>query len=623
MKKFFLYFLAFSLIVTVSTGCTSGLANTGWFKFTKKTANSSDSAITDDTAGDAANQVLSSETHQAATNETTDNTNADNGVSAPCPLEVSGNEPAFDEAYDDTSPETSAQAALMQEALDEALSFCEASQEFWQKGDFDNAIQALDQAYALLLKSSTGNDAKLMQQKEDIRSLISKRILEIYASRNIVVNGDHNAIPVTINKDVQAEIDLFTKGRERDFFIESYKRSGRYRPYILKKLEEAGLPPEISWLPLIESGFKSKALSRARALGLWQFIPSTGYKFGLERNMYVDERLDPEKATQAAIEYLTAMHNIFGDWATVLAAYNCGTARVLRIIRQQQINYLDDFWDLYQRLPRETARYVPRFLATLHIIENMEKYGMADIQPDPPLAYDKIKVNRSVSLKSIANATDIPCDTLITLNPDLRHNILPNEPYELKVPKTKGDIILAKIDAISVSSPPQRQFVYHRVRRGEALSTIARRYRTTVGSIARANNIYRHNYIVAGKLLKIPLSASWVSTKTQHYSKAGSSTGKHVVRSGESLWILARRYGTTVRTIMQLNDLKGTTLRVGQVLKMPGASPPEGVKTYKVKRGDSPFTIALSHGMSLRQFLQINNLHSRSTIYPGQEVYVK
>ncbi|MDY6823602.1 MAG: LysM peptidoglycan-binding domain-containing protein [Thermodesulfobacteriota bacterium] len=526
----------------------------------------------------------------------------------------------FGEEYADTA--TVSRHAQMQEALDEALDFCEASQEFWQKGDFENAIQALDQAYALLLKSNTGNDTKLMQQKEDIRTLISKRILEIYASRNIVVNGNHDAIPVTINKDVQKEIDRFTKGRDRDFFIESYKRSGRYRPYILEQLKKAGLPPEISWLPLIESGFKTGALSRARALGLWQFIPSTGYKFGLERNMYVDERMDPEKATGAAIEYLAAMHNIFGDWATVLAAYNCGTARVLRIIREQQINYLDNFWDLYQRLPRETARYVPKFLATLHIVDNMEKYGMADIEPYPSLEYDKIEINRSVSLKSIATATDIPYDTLENLNPELRHNVLPDEAYELKVPENKGEAILAKIDAIPVSSPPQRQFAYHRVRRGEALSTIARRYRTSVSSIARANNIYRQNYIVAGKLLKIPLSRQWVSTKTKLNSNSGG-TSRHVVKSGESLWILARRYGTTVKTIKQLNDLKGTTLRVGQVLKMPGGNPPEGVKTYKVKRGDSPFTIALNHGMSLRQFLRINNLHSRSTIYPGQELYVK
>ena len=138
-------------------------------------------------------------------------------------------------------------------------------------------------------------------------------------------------------------------------------------------------PKSCRGFPLIESGYKVKALSKARALGLWQFIPSTGYKFGLKRDQYIDERIDPIKSTDAAIAYLKELHNIFGDWATVLAAYNCGENRVLRVIRSQNINYLDNFWDLYERLPRETARYVPRFLATLHIMNDLAQYGLDNV----------------------------------------------------------------------------------------------------------------------------------------------------------------------------------------------------------------------------------------------------
>ncbi|MGB2927817.1 MAG: transglycosylase SLT domain-containing protein, partial [Desulfobacterales bacterium] len=169
----------------------------------------------------------------------------------------------------------------IQSIFDEALDFCEASQDFWQKGELENALEALDHAYSLILKIDTDDTAELIQQKEDLRYLISKRILEIYASRNIVVNGNHNAIPMVMNKHIQNEIDLFTKKGERRFFVEAYKRSGKYRPQIVSTLKKAGLPVELSWLPLIESGFKVNALSKARALGLWQFIPSTGYKFGL------------------------------------------------------------------------------------------------------------------------------------------------------------------------------------------------------------------------------------------------------------------------------------------------------------------------------------------------------
>ena len=210
-----------------------------------------------------------------------------------------------------------------QMVLDEALGFCEAAQEFWQKGELENALESLDQAYSLILDIEIEDQPQQMQQKEDLRFLISKRILEIYASRNTVANGSHNAIPLEMNRHVQAEIRLFTKGGEKNFFKQSLVRSGKYRPFILSKLKEAGMPEELSWLPLIESGFKVKALSKARALGLWQFIPSTGYKFGLKRNKYIDERIDPAKATNAAIAYLQEVHGIFGDWITALAAYNC------------------------------------------------------------------------------------------------------------------------------------------------------------------------------------------------------------------------------------------------------------------------------------------------------------
>ena len=314
-----------------------------------------------------------------------------------------------------------------QPILDNALEFCQAAQEFWQKGELDSALEALDRAYALILDIDTYDKPKLIQQKEDLRFLISKRILEIYASRNIVVNGNHNAIPMVMNKYIQNEIDLFTTGKEKNYFIESYRRSGMFRPRIIQALEAAGLPLELSWLPLIESGFKVRALSRARALGLWQFIPSTGYKFGLKRDKFIDERLDPIKSTKAAIEYLKELHQIFGDWSTVLAAYNCGEGKVLRVIRKQNVNYLDNFWDLYERLPRETARYVPRFLATLHIIKDPEKYGLDLTQTDQPLEYETVDVSKQVHIKSVAKCIDASPETLKLLNPELRYKILPAE----------------------------------------------------------------------------------------------------------------------------------------------------------------------------------------------------
>lgn len=516
----------------------------------------------------------------------------------------------------------------VQPFFDRALDFCEASQDFWQKGELDNALNALDQAYALIIDIDTSDDPKLIQQKEDLRFLISKRILEIYASRHIVVNGNHKAIPMTMNKHVQSEIDRLTKGRDRKFFIESYRRSGRFRPYIIEKLKQAGLPESLSWLPLIESGFKPQALSKARALGLWQFIPSTGSKFGLKRDMYVDERLDPDKSTMAAIEYLKELHQIFGDWTTVLAAYNCGEGRVLRIIRSQNVNYLDNFWDLYERLPWETARYVPKFLATIHIVNNMEKYGFQDIRPYPPYEYEAIEVTKQIYLQSIANYIQKPLSELICLNPELRYKMLPPDTYLLKIPSGNKETLIASIDIIPEASPPQRSFVYYKVRKGQTLSTIANRYKTTVLEITAANRIVHKNHIVAGTLLKIPQHGRGASSSFAEIDHRPSlSATSHTVKSGDSLWNIARRYGTTTTKIQARNNLTSTNLTVGQVLKLPGktitSAPAKQYKKYSVKAGDSPYNIATRYNMPLQQFLIINNLSSNSMIYPGQMLNVK
>ncbi len=530
---------------------------------------------------------------------------------APPLLQNSDNTENTDEQPEETLPD-----------IDRALDLCEAAQNFWQEGDLESALHALDQAYALIIDIDTNDIPKLIQQKEDLRFLISKRILEIYASRNTVVNGHHTAIPMTINEHIQKEIDRFVKGPDRSFFIASYKRSGLYRPYITENLKAAGLPETLSWLPLIESGFKTGALSRARALGLWQFIPSTGYKFGLERDTYIDERLDPIKSTQAAIAYLKELHQIFGDWTTVLAAYNCGEGRVLRIIRSQNVNYLDNFWDLYERLPRETARYVPRFLATLHIINNLEKYGMESIAVEPPLTFDTVTINRQVSLANIAKVISTSEKTLSKLNPELRYKILPAESYLLRVPKGLDEARITEIGNLPVSSPPRPAFVYHRVRRGQTLSAIAKRYGTSVQAISRANNINRRHLIVAGQLLKIPLRGS--SYRPSHRQRpVVKNATRHVVRRGDSLWIIAKRYGTTTTEIQKLNHLKSTNLVIGQVLKLPGYHSKRNLKVYKVKPGDSPYSIATKHNMDLEDLLTINRLTKYNKIYPGQSLYVE
>jgi membrane-bound lytic murein transglycosylase D len=389
-----------------------------------------------------------------------------------------------------------------QALLDAALELTVTAQTYWEDGDMDRAMESLDQAFANILRVP-GNDPKLSQQKEDLRFVISKRIMELYASQQVSVKGNHQAIPLTMNDHVQREIRSF-QTIERKFFLESYQRSGRYRGEMVKALKEAGIPEEISWLPLIESGFKVRALSRARAFGLWQFIPSTGYKFGLKRNNWVDERLDPDKSTAAAVAYLKELHQMFGDWATVLAAYNCGEGAVGRVIRSQKVSYFDNFWDFYERLPRETARYVPRFLAVLAIVNDPEHYGFTLPELDAPFSYETVAIDKPVHLKTLAEKLAMDMKDLIALNPELRRDATPNTVYALRVPPGKKEETLACMDQIAQWTPPREEYVRHRVRRGETLSVIALRYRTSVQKIMQANNIRSARLLRAGQMLKIP-----------------------------------------------------------------------------------------------------------------------
>ena len=518
-------------------------------------------------------------------------------------------------------------ALTAQEKIDQALELCDYAQEMWEKGKLEEAITNLDSAYSTILEIESETHSEFNQQKEDIRYLISKRILEIYASRQIVVNGLHNEIPITLNKHVQNEIKRLT-GPERKFFIKALERSEKFRPFITSELKKAGLPEEISWLPLIESGFKIRALSPARALGLWQFIPSTGYKFGLSRNYYIDERLDPHKSTMAAISYLKELHNLFGDWTTALAAYNCGEGRVLRTIRKQSINYLDNFWDLYQNLPRETARYVPRFLATLHIVNNLDNYNMKIDVPLLPVAFKTYEIKKQIRLKDIAKEIGVKEAVLKDLNPELRYGILPPESYQLKIPEGKTQIFLSKIDKIKTANPNLPKFVFHRIRRGDTLSGLAKKYKTSVRAISASNHIYKSHKIIVGKVLKIP---SKTNTANVHAAVSRPVVTGHrltyYVKSGDNLWNIARKFNTTTKSIIAINKLSTTALSIGQVLKVTSEKQSKiakkGTSTYKVRSGDSPFLIAKKYNMKLNRLLVLNHLNKKSKIFPGQKLIVE
>jgi membrane-bound lytic murein transglycosylase D len=454
--------------------------------------------------------------------------------------------------------------------LEDALSTFQDALAAWERGDSDSALQALDEAYGLILKAQLPPDSPLCQEKNDLRLLIAQRIQQIYAARLVTAGDNHRTIPLAENPDVLREIASF-QGKERRYFEEGYMRSGLYREMILEELRKEGLPEELSWMPLIESWFKVKALSKARALGMWQFISSTGYRFGLERDRWIDERLDPLKSTQAAVKYLIELHSFFGDWTTAMAAYNCGEIRVQNVIRTQRIDYLDNFWDLYRQLPVETARYVPRLIAALLIINNPEKYGFNLPQPYPSQRFETITVKRPFKLAALATSIGADAAELAFLNPELRYESTPNYEYAIRVPVGTGEKALLAANQLPNWIPPEAQYVWHYVRSGETLSTIAKRYRTTVSAIARLNNLRSVHFIKPRQRLKIP--------------------GRGVVSSSAS-----RSQSSPTRTTETV--------------------------AYKVRQGDTPIGIARRFSMPLEEFLLLNGLTAEAKIYPGQEVKV-
>ena len=471
--------------------------------------------------------------------------------------------------------ETPEPATLLHESLDKV----EAAKGLWEMGDLDAAFASLDEAYALMARVQPAGEPVLAQEKENLRQLISRSVVEIYASRQTTVGNRNGSIPLVLNEDVQREISSF-QGRERTFFLESYARSGLYRPMILARLAEAGLPEQLSWLPLVESGFKERAFSSARAAGLWQFISSTGYRYGLDRTDWVDERMDPEKSTVAAIGYLRDLHDLLGDWLTALAAYNCGEGNVLRQIGNQKEGYFDRFWDLYARLPRETRRYVPRFLATLAILEDPAKYGFDLPEPYLPPELETVEVARAAKLESFDQALSISSGSLARFNPELRRNATPKTPYALKVPKGQGVLLAASVAAIPEYTPPKVEVGTHRVRSGETLGLIAARYRTSVKSLMSLNNLRSANRLSVGQTLRVPTrggssepaprSARVAAPAPVETAKAIPSDGalvQHRVRSGESLWTIASRYGVSPEQIRSENNLKGNLIQIGQILQ--------------------------------------------------------
>ena len=457
---------------------------------------------------------------------------------------------------------------------------------------------------------------------------------------DIVSSEEYGSIKLVINRPVMTWISYF-KGRGRKHMRRYLERSSKYFPMMKKVLREQGLPESLVYVPLIESGLSSSAHSFASAVGYWQFIRSTGKRYGLKINSYVDERRDPVLSTRAAAQYFKALYNLFGDWYLALAAYNTGENRVKRAVMRYGTR---NFWKLAKRrrLHKETRNYVPKFLAAMIIAKNPARYGFEGIQYQEKLNYDTVKVFKSISLAKLAKNMGLDYKLLKGFNPKFRSdyvNVTPGGSTDIRVPKGLGRQAIAKIDS-SYSVAPKiipNDYYWYRVRRGDTLSHIAMRNRTGVSTIRRLNRLGRRSFIRVGQRLKVPDRGT--RSLRARYRRKGRSrkvdlgSGEfHTVRRGENLSLIARKYGVSVSKLKRLNRLgRRSLIKAGQKIKIKEKKPSKTSRIkgssrsnyHIVKSGENLTLIARKYGASIGKIRAWNGLGRRSVLRPGQKLRVK
>ena len=388
-------------------------------------------------------------------------------------------------------------------------------------------------------------------------------------------------IPIVINDQVESFIEYFRTTHRKPFAL-WLQRSGRYIPMMKEVLKANGLPEDLVYMALIESGFNPKAYSRRRASGPWQFITRTGKRYGLEVDWWIDERRDPEKSTIAAARHLKDLYDQFSCWYLAAAGYNAGAGKISRAIKRYQT---EDFWELtkYRYLKRETRHYVPKMIAAALIAKEPEKYGFTDIEYDEPIRYEKVTVTDATDLKVIARCCEVDYETIKALNPELKMWCTPplRPDYEVKIPVgTRGKFL----QNFSQLDPSERiTFRQHQVRQGDTLSTIARHYGIKKEPIMEVNDFKSPRQLRTGSSIIIPIPADRALARDERGGMEPRITKKraarapkrvvvaevrgpfkeirYVVKEGDTLWDIALMYNLRVTDIRRWNNLRGNTIR--------------------------------------------------------------
>jgi membrane-bound lytic murein transglycosylase D len=443
---------------------------------------------------------------------------------------------------------------------------------------------------------------------------------------------------------LQRELDWYA--RHPGYMQRVSERATPYMHYVIETIEENNLPSELALLPIVESAFQPFAYSHGRAAGIWQFIPSTGRRFGLKQNWWYDGRRDVYAATQAAVTLLETLNQEFdGDWLLALAAYNSGSGTVHKAIRRnQKRGKPTDFWSL--ELPRETRAYVPKLLALKKLIADPAAYEM-QLNPIPNEPYfSRVELNWQIDLARAADLAEISLDELYRLNPGYnRWATAPDGPHHLLIPLENIDIFAANLDAL----PPEERirWIRHKIRPGDTLSTIALKYNTSIATIKQVNRI-RGSFLRAGKSLTIPVAsqsaASYRFSETQRI-KSLQNTPRHgvkvvhIVQPGDTFWDLAQRHKVNVRALAKWNGMAPrdplmpgqklviwsrnstqTSSSEAALLSLPQQRSVTKQIGYKVRRGDSLSKISRKFRVSVDELRRWNNLPKGKYLQPGQSL---
>ena len=380
-----------------------------------------------------------------------------------------------------------------------------------------------------------------------------------------VLGSEQIDLPIEMNDQVVGAINLYS-GKFRNWFSRALSRGLPHLPRIREILAEAGIPQDLAYIPIVESAFNPVALSRAKAKGLWQFIPSTGKQYGLKQDFFVDERSNMEKATVAAARYLKNLYAMFGDWNLALAGYNAGEGRVQRAIKKAQTN---DFWELAKTrsFRSETKNYVPLIHAAIVIAKSPDSYGI-ELAPDVAKPTETIRVAASYPITTLARCGSTAADAIRLLNPELRRGLTPASAFDLRVPHGAGDLITS-----CLATERSMSYTRHVVRKRETFSQLSKAFGVSSSEIARINGLDLKARLRPGTELAIPRSArkpAMVASTGRRAAAASSSSYR--IRKGDTLSDVAARHSTTVAAIKALNRLNSNRLSIGQVLVVSGSS---------------------------------------------------